>query len=249
MRVFCLHETGAGPEEWRGLEDALGGTAQLIAHRRFGWREETPGDYRATTVGEQAEDAVAVLEALDAPALLCGAGLGAVVALDLMLTRPDLALGAVLVEPPLLAFSAAATERLSADRVALRAAIEEGGPGAAAELCLSGALEGLSPGTGRIPPELSAPAREHPAALFAELGAVPGWSIPGREMAASRLPARVVVSTGTPPLVREASESLAARLGAAELRAFEGEGPAQLDAPGELAGLIAEISSGASPSP
>ncbi|MGZ5376172.1 MAG: alpha/beta fold hydrolase [Solirubrobacterales bacterium] len=245
--LLCLHETGTGAAAWRPLAAALGDRWQLIAPDRRGWAGSLPPpDYRATTVEEQAEDAVAVLESLNAaPALLCGAGLGAVAALDLLIGRPELALGAVLIEPPLLAFSAAATERLSADRVALSAAVQEGGPAAAVELCLSGALEALAPGTGRLAPELTAPARESPAALFAELGAVPGWSIPGREIAGSRLPARVVVSAGTPPLVREASESLAGRLGAAELRRLDGQGPAHLDAPGELAGLLAEISPGA----
>jgi hypothetical protein len=51
--------------------------------------------------------------------------------------------------------------------------------------------------------------------------------------------------------VREACESLSARLGGAELRELAGPGPAHLDAPAELAALVLELetASGAAPSP
>ena len=50
-----------------------------------------PEQYAATTVEEQAEDAAALLAELDAgPAVACGAGLGAVAALDLLLRHRDL---------------------------------------------------------------------------------------------------------------------------------------------------------------
>ena len=76
-----------------------------------------PTGYRRTTVEEQSEDAAALIEsAAEAPAVVCGAGLGAVIALDLLLRRPELVSGAVLIEPPLLALVPAATEALSEDR-------------------------------------------------------------------------------------------------------------------------------------
>jgi pimeloyl-ACP methyl ester carboxylesterase len=216
----------------------------VTAHTRFGWREDTPEDYRATTVDEQAEDAARALTD-GAPPVLCGAGLGAVVALDLLLGRPELVTGAVLIEPPLLAFPAAATEALSEDRVTLRETVNSEGSRGLVDLCLRGGLSALAPGIERLPAELTTPARERPVSLFAELGAVPAWSIPFARLAASAIPARVVVSEGTPPLVREACESLAARLGAAELSALPGRGPAQLDAAPQVAPLVEELSAGA----
>ncbi|MDX6615296.1 MAG: hypothetical protein QOD60_387 [Solirubrobacterales bacterium] len=238
MKVFCLHETGTGASAWAGLEQALAGRADVVAHQRLGWRDETPEDYRATTIGEQAEDAAKALAELDEPALLCGAGLGAVVALDLLLGRPQLARGAVLIEPPLLAFSGAATEQLSADRVELSAAMQTGGVEAGVEVCLSGSLPALSPGTDRLAADVTAPARDRPLSFIAELSAVPAWSLPLPAFRANESPAGIVVSEGTPPLVREASSALAEQLGAAELRELPGAGPVHVDAAPAIAEIV-----------
>jgi pimeloyl-ACP methyl ester carboxylesterase len=237
LKFFCLHETGTGAAVWAGVEQAAAGRAEVIAGERLGWRDDTPEDYRATTIDEQAEDVAKALTDLGEPVVLCGAGLGAVVALDVLTGHPELAAGAVLVEPPLLAFSHAATEELSRDRVALEQALREGGPEAGVALYLSGELEALGPGAARLPPELTAPARERPASLFAELGAVPGWSMPLPALRANQRPVSIVVSAETPPLVREASAALAERLGAAELRDLPGSGPAHVEAPSGLAAL------------
>ena len=75
---------------WRA---ALSEGARAISYDRRGWGgSSAPDGYRRTTVEEQSEDAAALIEsAAEAPAVVCGAGLGAVIALDLLLRRPDLA--------------------------------------------------------------------------------------------------------------------------------------------------------------
>lgn len=176
------------------------------------------------------------------PAIACGAGIGAAIALDLLLGHPELVSGAVLIEPPLLAFSTAATRALSEDRVALEEAVREGGPEAGVELYLSGRLSALGPGAERLPPQITEIARRRPAALFAELGAVPGWSLPFGALGSVQHPSLIVVSEGTPPLVREASAALAGRLAGAEALELAGAGPAHLDAVAELADAVAEFS-------
>jgi pimeloyl-ACP methyl ester carboxylesterase len=238
LKLFCLHETGTGPAVWTGLERELGDPADVIAHTRLGWRDDTPEDYRATTIDEQAEDAAWAMAALGEPALVCGAGLGAVVALDLVLGRAQMARGAVLIEPPLLSFSPAATEQLAADRTELATSVQSGGVEAGVDLCLGGTLAALLPGTARLPADLTEPARAHPASLFAELVAVPGWSIPFGALAKNGPPVRVVVSEGTPPLVAEASRALTERLAQAQLEQFPGAGPAHLDQPQRLAAAL-----------
>lgn len=212
----------------------------MIAPDRRGWgEEEAPEGYLATTVSEQAEDAV---RSIERPLLACGAGLGAVVALDLFIAHPARVLGAVLIEPPLLAFSTAATAALSADRVALEAALRDGDREAAVELYLSGRLEALGPGAGRLPAELADSARRHPGSLFAELGAVPSWTIPLAELRAVERPTRIVASESTPALVREACTSLGEHLAGSEFRELPGAGPAHLDAAAELAEVVLELS-------
>ena len=153
--VLYLHETGTGAEIWRPLAEAIGDEARSISYDRRGWgRSEVPAAYARTTVEEQSEDAAALLDVLGADrALLCGSGLGAVAALDLLLRHPALVAGAVLIEPPLLAFVREATEGLSADRAAIEEALRDGGPGAALDLYLTGGLPFLGPGAERIPAE------------------------------------------------------------------------------------------------
>ena len=74
---------------------------RAIAYDRRGWGGSSePDDYRRTTIEEQSEDAAALIEAIaDDPAVVCGAGLGAVIALDLLLRRSELVSAAVLIEP------------------------------------------------------------------------------------------------------------------------------------------------------
>ncbi len=132
--VLLVHETATSSAAWAGVAEqveALGGRA--ISYDRRGWGASgEPVGYARTTVEEQSEDAAALIEGIGAaPAVVCGAGLGAVIALDLQLRHPGLARAAVLVEPPLLALVPEATEMLSADQRAARGRCGGGprGPG------------------------------------------------------------------------------------------------------------------------
>lgn len=243
LRALALHETGATGDAWRPLGEALGERARLIAPDRRGWGASgAPEGYARTTVGEQAEDAAALIrERGIAPCLLIGAGLGAVAALDLGLRRPELASALILIEPPLLAFVPAATEAMSADAAALRDAVAEGGPPAGLELLLSGGLETLGAGAGRIPARVADGARGTPLSMFAELGAVSAWELPIAEMATMRRPSRIVTSASTAPLLREAADALAARLSGAERVELLGDGHPATDGAAELAELVGEL--------
>ena len=105
--------------------------ARAIAYDRRGYGASgAPEPYAATTVQEQSEDAAALLPALGAaPAVLVGEGFGALVVLELLVRRPQLASAAVLADPPLFAFVPAATEALAAERTLLEQALRDGGPG------------------------------------------------------------------------------------------------------------------------
>lgn len=238
--VLFLHETATGADVWRALAEELGEAARAIAYDRRGWgRSTAPEAYARTTIEEQSEDAAAVLGALGIErATLCGAGLGAVAALDLMLRRPDLVNSAILVEPPLLAFVPEATEGLSADRLAIEEAIRGGGPAAAVDLYLAGGLPFLGAGTERIPQLVSDAARERPRSLFAELGAVPSWPLRPAELKAAQAPSRIVVSETTPPALRAAAERLSSCLHGSEVAELSGDGLPHLAAAGELAALV-----------
>ena len=89
--VLLIHETGTGAAVWDAVGRELDAAGlRAVAYDRRGWGASTlPQGYARTTVEEQAEDAAAVLAGADAvPAALCGAGLGAIVAVKKLL-GPD----------------------------------------------------------------------------------------------------------------------------------------------------------------
>jgi pimeloyl-ACP methyl ester carboxylesterase len=241
--VILLHETASSGRIWDPLRSSLAEGARVISYDRRGWGETgSPEGYARTTVEEHAEDAAALLRGLGvAEAVVAGAGLGAVAALDLALRRPDLARAAVLVEPPLLALLPQATEGMSADREAVEAAVREGGPGAALDAYLAGGLPYLGAGAERIPADASASARLRPLSLFAELAAVPAWALHGRGLAAADSPALIVTGAATPPLLRSAARELTARLGNSRVVTLGGTGLPHVAAAPELAGEIRKL--------
>ncbi|MGA9371739.1 MAG: alpha/beta fold hydrolase, partial [Solirubrobacterales bacterium] len=144
--VLLVHETAAIGAVWDPLAEALAPQFRAIAYDRRGWGGSSePDEYRRTTVEEQSEDAAALLETVaDQPALVCGAGLGGVIALDLLLRRTDLVSAAVLIEPTLLQLTPAATGALSQDRRRLE--IAAGSRENVIDVYLSGGLPALGPG-------------------------------------------------------------------------------------------------------
>jgi pimeloyl-ACP methyl ester carboxylesterase len=242
--VLLIHETATGAAAWDAVGKAIAERARAISYDRRGWGDSSsPPGYQRTTIEEQSEDAAVLIESLgSAPALLCGAGIGAVIALDLSLRRPELVAGSALVEPDVLALLPEATEVLSDDRQALEAAIAERGAQGAVALYLSGRLAALGAGLGRLPTALTAEGRQNPAGVFAELGAAAAWSMPLVRLADSQRPSRILTAPSTPPLLREAARALQGRLGASETVEVAGSRtPPHVGAPDEVASVLLEL--------
>jgi pimeloyl-ACP methyl ester carboxylesterase len=241
--VLLIHETAAAGAIWEPLATALSESARAISYDRRGWGgSSAPDGYRRTTVEEQSEDAAALIEsAAKAPAVVAGAGLGAVIALDLLLRRADLVSAALLIEPPLLQLLPLATEALSDDRARLEAVA--GSADDLLELYLSGGLPALGPGVSRLPGPMAAAARERPASVLAELGITAGWRMPLPRLAGAERGSLVVTSESTPPLLRDAATTLAGRLaGATALEVASAGGLPHVGAADELAVLVRELS-------
>ena len=202
-----------------------------------------PEGYRRTTVEEQSEDLAELIATVGAPAAVCGAGLGGLIALDLMLRTPELVSGAVLVEPHLLGLVPAATEMLSEDQLRLERTVAEDRAAAVIDLYLSGGLAALGPGAERLPVELSDASRASPATLIAELGAASAWAMPLGRLAEAERPSAIVVSPATPAVLREAAGALAERLGRSRIVELKvAAGSPHLAEPGLIARLAMEIS-------
>jgi pimeloyl-ACP methyl ester carboxylesterase len=240
LNVLCLHETATTGRIWDPLTAALSGYASVIAPDRPGWGEaEAPEGYSRTTVAEQAGHATQALGDRG-PAVVCGAGIGAVVALELALAEPELVIGTVLVEPPLLSFLPEATDRLAADVAAVREAVSESGREAALDAYLAGRLPALGAGAGRIPPGQGDRGPGAAAALFAELSAVPAWERSDAELAAATKPSLIAIAADSPPLLAKSAIELARVLARSDLRETE-PGLPHFDRAGELAALVVEV--------
>jgi pimeloyl-ACP methyl ester carboxylesterase len=242
--VLLIHETAAMSAVWEPLAEALAGEFRVIAYDRRGWGATTePDDYRRTTIEEQSEDAAALIEAVaDDPAVVCGAGLGGVIALDLMLRRSDVVSAAVMIEPTLLQLSPVATEALSEDRHRLE--IAAGAHENVIDVFLAGGLPALGPGVARMPEEAAAAARERPRSVMAELGIPAAWRMPLPTLSSAERPSAIVTAESTPPLLREASRSLGARLAqSSEPEVSSPRTPPHVGAVAEVASILAEVSS------
>jgi pimeloyl-ACP methyl ester carboxylesterase len=180
---------------------AAGGLRAIALDRRGYGASGAPQPYTATTVQEQAEDVAALLQALEAaPALLVGAGFGAVVVLELLVRRPELARAAVLADPPLHAFvPAAATPALAAERTLLERGLREGGPAVAVRAWLGEEAD----------PARAERAVAAPAGFFADYAGQASWSPSRGELRAIAVPVAVVTGPSSAPFVVEAADAIA----------------------------------------
>jgi pimeloyl-ACP methyl ester carboxylesterase len=241
--ALLIHETAATQAVWEPLAETLAKEFRAIAYDRRGWGDSgEPDDYRRTTVEEQSEDAAALIETVaDDPVVICGAGVGAVIALDLLLRRGELVSAAVLIEPPLLQLLPAATEALSEDRH--RIEIAAGAHENVIDVFLTGGLPALGPGVARTPDQTAAAARARPRSVMAEMGIPAGWRMPLPRLTTAERPSATVTSESTPPLLREASDALAARLAGTSLRQVSSpQKPPHIGAAAEVASIVAEVS-------
>jgi pimeloyl-ACP methyl ester carboxylesterase len=123
---------------WAKVADILADACTVITYdRRANSRSPRPAGWASTTVGEQADDAAALLRGLDlAPAIVFGTSAAAGILADLCLRHPHVLRGAVFHEPVF----PSGVSNPGAVRAGRTALVEEGmargGPRAAAELYL-----------------------------------------------------------------------------------------------------------------
>ena len=238
--LLLVHGTASDRSVWEELLAALPEGFRAITYDRRAYGESgAPEPYGGTTVEEQADDAAQLIDALGArPALLCGHDLGALVCLDLVRRRPELARGAVLIEPPLLALSPRGPEVMSELREAVQRGAADGGPGGAVEAFLrhvggEAVLDLL--GTRRVEAATAAP-----RAFAADLAAAPRWSFARRELRAIEAPVVVVAGQHGGPW-RDPAAALPALLGNARLVEVAASHFVQLERPDVVAEAITAL--------
>ena len=202
--VLLVHDIGSDATDLATTAARLATRARVVAYDRRGYGlSGAPVPYAATTVNEQAEDAAAVLRWVGGPpAVVAGAGFGALVALDLATRHAGLVRAIALADPPLFAFVPEATEALAADRQALEEALRERGPELAVERWLGD----------RAQSERRARAQAAHRAFFADIAGLATWPVTRGGLRAIGMPAVVLTTLGAPAHVVAAADALAALL-------------------------------------
>ncbi len=198
--TLVVHGMASGAAASAALRARVPG--RVIAHdRRSYGGSGAPEPYAATTVHEQGEDAATLLVALQATrARIVGFGFGALIAVDLLVRRPELVASAVLCDVPLLAFVPEANEPLAEQRQQLEEALRDGGPPAAI-------ARWLGPGADD---ETLARAQASPRGFFADYAGLATWSPSRRELRGIAVPVVFVTGPETPSYLVHASDEAAA---------------------------------------
>jgi pimeloyl-ACP methyl ester carboxylesterase len=126
--------------EWANLAPTLAEGCTVVTYDRRGMsRSPRPDGWAATSMPEMADDAAALLRALDlAPAVVVGHSGGASVACSLAARHPEVVRHAVLYEPPLLAVVPQGQQMVAGMRAVIEPAMAEGGPRRAMEVFIRG---------------------------------------------------------------------------------------------------------------
>jgi esterase len=217
--ILGLHGAGSAAVFWEDAAERLSSLGRVITYdRRGSWRSERPDPYEITSVREHADDALALLRALDAePAVLIGRSYGGTVALDLALESPDSVLGLALLEAGPLGFAPEYDNWFGALATTLEQVVAERGVDAVGEAVMRevfGAWEEL-PEAWRDVFTANGPA------LLAEVRGEERLSDDSR-LGELSVPTLVVTADASPEPIRRGSEALARALPEASAARSEG---------------------------
>ena len=202
--ILGLHGAGSSAIFWEDAAERLSALGRVITYDRRGCaRSERPQPYERTSVREQADDALALLRALDAePAVLIGRSYGGTVALELALRHPASALGIALLEAGTKGLSPEYDEWFDSVATTAERAASERGAEAVGEVVVGhvfGAWEEL-PAVWRDVFTMNGPA------LLAEVRG--GEETDNARLAELRVPALVVTADNSPEPIRQGSAAL-----------------------------------------
>jgi pimeloyl-ACP methyl ester carboxylesterase len=234
--LLIMGATGDGGH-FDAFADLLADEFTVVSYdRRGNGRSPVPAGWQTTSPEEQADDAAALLEALETgPAAVFGTSSGGTFALCLLVRHPAWVRGAILHEPGLYALVDFAAVRAPL-RALVQEAMERGGPPAAVERfwCYVAGDDGWN----RLTPALRERLRATASTLFeVELGSYELYLPDEETLAALSAPMSLLVSEDGLPFSPEITGRLGKRLGV-EVATTPGTHAAYHDHPYELAEAV-----------
>lgn len=231
---FYYEERGSGPSilfvhgmcgnanVWDDQVERLADRFRCVTYDRRGHSRSSLGDVEQRTVEMHADDAAALIRALNlVPCLLVGSSGGARVALDVVRRYSELLRGAVLSEPPLFVLDPDGAAQVQAElRPRLEQAMAAGGPRAAVDTF----FEYLCPGLWRaIDEERREVYRANAGELMPDLQ-MPTYQVGWDDLARVRVPCLVVKGDRSHPVLMRIAERLAEGIPGGELVELRGSG-------------------------
>jgi pimeloyl-ACP methyl ester carboxylesterase len=235
--LFIQGATGDGSTFERVASRLADEFTAATYHRRGNSLSPCPVGWTSTSIEEQADDAAALLEALElAPAAVFGTSSGAIIGLDLVIRHPEAVRGAMLHEPPLISVLARPDEVMGPTQQMVEEAWKRGGPRAALEAFVRFAAgeENLE----NLDPKLRERMLGNGETCFGiEFGTFESYRPTDEALAKVEPPVQVATGTESAPFFGEAARWLADRLGVETLALTGGHAP-YLDHPEEMAEKI-----------
>ena len=233
--LFLIPGAEGDAEEYARVAALLQDEFEVLSYDRRGYsRSPRPADFDGTTVEQQADDAAALLAALDlAPVDVWGNSSGAIIGLSLTLRHPEVIRKAMLHEPPLFAGMGDYQQVLGF----LKEATANGKVPFLRMLTGDVVYEGFSDGY-----------RSRLAAddtwINFEFDVFEYYRPTDEELASAQRPIAVLYGAESPPFFGEAANWLAGRLGTTVLTIPGGHG-AHYDLPQEVAKAIRDFTAAA----
>lgn len=236
--MLCIPGAGGDAGAFERLATALSNEFTVVTYdRRGNSRSPKPKGWSKTSADEQANDAVALLQALDlVPTVILSNSLGAIIALNLLIRYPQLVRGVVLNEPPMFSVLSNSQEVEASLQSSIQSAMAAGGLQSGMEAFLRLAIG--SAVYDRLDPQIRERLLGNAETFFGmELGPVGHYVPDETELAAVKVQVLVLMGRDSAPPFREACTWLAKHL-LCDLAEIAGGHTPQYELPEELAETV-----------
>jgi pimeloyl-ACP methyl ester carboxylesterase len=217
--LLFVHGMCGDAEVWRGQVERLADRFRCVTYDRRGHTRSARGD-EPDSVRTHAEDAAALITALDLRPVVVGSSGGARIAVELSRRRPDLLAGAVYSEPPIVSLDPGAGDGLVAELGAVVGPAAARGPAAAVDAFFTL----LCPGLWSVLDEATKDRyRANGPMLLSELDG-PRYHLGVADLSSVAVPALVIAGTASHPALRSIARVLASGLPDARFVRLDGAG-------------------------